>query len=86
MLKTAHHPRLQFDHNALAVDGALATSAAPTYFKAAPLPAHLGTSYVDGGVWANCPALVGLVEAVSFLNVPLEQIDILSIGATSQAV
>ncbi len=83
LLKTAHHERFKYDHQALAVDVALATSAAPTYFQAAPFPKHENASYVDGGVWANCPALVGLTEAVGFLNVPLEEIDILSIGTTA---
>ena len=84
LLKTAHHERFRFDLNAPAVDVALATSAAPTYFQAAPFPQHQGASYVDGGVWANNPVLVGLVEAVHFLNVPLDEIDILSIGTTSE--
>jgi hypothetical protein len=38
---------------------------------------------VDGGVWSNCPALVGLVEATAFLKQPLSNIDILSIGTTT---
>ncbi len=83
LLKTAHHERFRYDYKALAVDVALATSAAPTYFKASPFPEHEGTNYVDGGVWANCPALAGVVEAHSFLNVPLEEIDVLSIGTTT---
>jgi uncharacterized protein len=84
IMKTAHHPRFTGDYKALAVDVALATSAAPTYFAAATFPEHQGASYVDGGVWANCPVMVGLVEAVSFLNQPLDQIDILSIGTTTE--
>src|SRR5712691_7554184 len=83
LMKTAHHERFRFDVAAPAVDVALATSAAPTYFKAATFPQHEHASYVDGGVWANCPALAGLVEAVSCLKVPLDQIDILSIGTTT---
>ena len=83
VMKTAHGPRFQFDVDAPAVDVALATSAAPTYFKAAAFPKHEHASYVDGGVWANCPAMVALVEAVAFLKVPLDDIDILSIGTTS---
>jgi patatin-like phospholipase/acyl hydrolase len=83
LLKTAHHERFKFEYQASAVDVALATSAAPTYFQAAPFPTHQNASYVDGGVWANCPALVGLVEAVGFLGATLDQIDILSIGTTS---
>jgi patatin-like phospholipase/acyl hydrolase len=84
LLKTAHHERFKYDYRAFAVDVALATSAAPTYFQSSPFPEHRDASYVDGGVWANCPALVGVVEAVSFLNIPLDQIDILSIGTTSE--
>lgn len=83
VLKTAHHPRFMFDEAAPAVDVALATSAAPTYFEAAPFPAHANSSYVDGGVWANCPVMVALIEATCFLEVPVEQIDILSIGTTT---
>ncbi len=83
LMKTAHHKRFKFDIEAKAVDVALATSAAPTYFSAAPFPNHQGSSYVDGGVWANCPALVGLVEAIHFLNIQPDDIDILNIGTTS---
>lgn len=82
LLKTAHHSRFKFDQDALAVDVALATSAAPTYFSGAPFPLHEGASYVDGGVWANCPALAGLVEAVHFLDQLPSNIDILNIGTT----
>ncbi len=83
LMKTAHHERFKYDIEAKAVDVALATSAAPTYFSAAPFPNHQGASYVDGGVWANCPALVGLVEAIHFLNIQPDEIDILNIGVTS---
>jgi len=83
ILKTAHHPRFKYDIDALAVDVALATSAAPTYFEAAPFPVHVGSSFVDGGVWANNPVLVAIVDAACFLDVPLDQIDVLSIGTTS---
>lgn len=82
VLKTAHHEHLAGDYEANVVDVALATSAAPTYFSSTPFPQHEGNSYVDGGVWANSPAMVALVEAVHFLKVPLEDIDILSVGTT----
>lgn len=83
VLKTAHHARFRYDIDAPAVDVALATSAAPTYFAAARFPAHDNASYMDGGVWANCPVLVGVTEAVAFLGQKLEDIHVLSIGATS---
>jgi predicted acylesterase/phospholipase RssA len=80
LLKTAHHGRFTREYRARVVDCALATSAAPTYFAASPFPAHRGASYVDGGVWANCPALVGVTEAVHFFGVPPTAVDVLSIG------
>lgn len=83
MMKTAHHERFVHDVEALALDVAMATAAAPTYFEARAFPAHHGASYVDGGVWANCPALVGLTEAVAFLGAKAEEVDILSIGTTA---
>lgn len=41
------------------VDVALATAAAPTYF---PMMEIEEDQYVDGGLWANNPVLVGLTE------------------------
>jgi uncharacterized protein len=84
LLKTAHHPRFSGEFDTRAADCALATAAAPTYYAASPFPAHAGAHYIDGGVWANCPALVGVVEAVHFLDVPLNKIDVLSIGTVGQ--
>jgi patatin-like phospholipase/acyl hydrolase len=83
IMKTPHHPRFVHDAPAAAVDVALATSAAPTYFEAAVFPAHRGASYVDGGVWANCPAMVAVTEAIAFLGQRAGEIDVLSIGTTS---
>ncbi len=82
LMKTAHHDRFRIDHEMSAIDVALATSAAPTYF-----PAHEvedGLSLIDGGVWANCPALVGVIEAITVLGHAREDVDILSIGTTDE--
>ncbi len=46
------------------IDVALATSAAPTYFKAHTM-VH-STSIIDGGVCANNPALVAIVDSLQF--------------------
>lgn len=83
VLKTGHHERFKYDVDALAVDVALATSAAPTYFQAASFPVHVGSSFVDGGVWANNPVLVAMIEARCFLGVPLAEMEVLSIGTTA---
>lgn len=82
LLKTRHSRRFGRDHLRLAVDVALATSAAPTFFP----PSHAGGfSEIDGGVWANCPALVGTVEAKAVLGWPLSSLRILSVGTTRPA-
>ncbi len=83
LFKTGHHQRFKFDLKLSAVDVALATAAAPTFFAAATIARAGDARYVDGGVWANCPALVALTEAMHFLDVPPRDIDILSIGTTS---
>jgi uncharacterized protein len=82
LFKTAHHSRFTNDIDIPAADVALATAAAPTYFQAAKIAAHAGQGYVDGGVWANCPALAAVVESVSFLDKRLDDLDVVSIGTT----
>lgn len=62
---------------------ALATSAAPTYFP--PCRDVDSIRLVDGGVWANNPTMIGVVEAVSMLGAPLDAISVLRLG-TSDAV
>jgi patatin-like phospholipase/acyl hydrolase len=78
---TPHHPDRRQDRDELALDVALATSAAPTYFLPHDIPGR-GT-FIDGGVWGNCPAVIGIVEAVRFCNCSLDEIHVLSISATS---
>lgn len=78
--KTRHHPVFVNDHKMKAWEVAMATSAAPVFYRA--FSSDNGTDYIDGGVWANCPVLVGAIEAIDRFNIPREQIDILSIGTT----
>lgn len=61
------------------VDAALATAAAPTYFSAVR-PEGKEQSYVDGGVWANSPSLVGYFTAIRKLHVPEQRIKLVHIG------
>lgn len=84
LFKTPHHPRLKRDHRVEMWAVAMATSAAPTYFPTFRLPGE-DVRLVDGGVWANNPAMVGVTEAVSMLGQPLESIRVLSIGTTASA-
>lgn len=79
--KTAHHPRLERDYREPVVNVALSTAAAPTYFPAYRSVA--GLPLIDGGVWANNPAGVAVVEAVGTLGWPPDSLRVLSVGCTS---
>jgi patatin-like phospholipase/acyl hydrolase len=81
MFCTNHHPNLVADAGKSPVEVALATAAAPTFFRAATIDDR---AYLDGGLWANNPTLAALAEAVGRLQVPLNRVDILSIGTTSE--
>jgi predicted acylesterase/phospholipase RssA len=63
-----------------AVRAALASSSAPTYFAAAQGPEVAAVPYLDGGVWANNPSLLGLAEAVGPLAAQVDRIHLLNIG------
>ena len=80
--KTAHHPRLKTDYRSLAVDAALATSAAPTYFRH-HITQH-NVDLLDGGVWANNPIGIAAVEAVTVLGWPPQSLHILSLGCLEE--
>ncbi len=80
--KTAHHQRLRTDCRALAVDAALATAAAPTYFRQHITQHDVGL--LDGGVWANNPVAIAVVEAIGVLGWPRESLHILSLGCLEE--
>jgi patatin-like phospholipase/acyl hydrolase len=80
IFRTRHHERLRRDYKVPAWKIALATTAAPTYF-----PSYNGIDslrLVDGGVWANNPTMVAIVEAYSTLEVSLQTLRVLNIGTT----
>jgi uncharacterized protein len=91
VLKSKYHDAFVRDYHIPAFQAALATSAAPTYFdpystsyvdlKEIEQPFH---NKIDGGVFANNPALNGIVEAQKAFNVPLKDIAVLSIGTGHQ--
>lgn len=83
LFKTPHHERLKRDFKTPMWKVALATSAAPTFFPTFKDVDSI--RLIDGGVWANNPSMVGIVEAVSMLGTPLQAISIFSLG-TSDAV
>ena len=80
--KTAHHPRLETDYKEKVVDVALAATAAPTYFPTHRSP--VGTPLIDGGVWANNPVGMSVVEAITVLDWPRDSLKVLSLGCTTE--
>lgn len=82
IFKTPHHRRLKRDHTVPMWAVGMATSAAPTFFPAFRLPSD-EVRLVDGGVWANNPAMVGVTEAVSMFGQHPSNVRLLSIGTTS---
>jgi hypothetical protein len=81
LYKTSHHSGLFNDYKVLAVEAALATVAAPTYF-----PIHLspeGTPFINGSVWAHNPSGLAIIEAIGILGWPRDEIRLLSLGCIS---
>jgi patatin-like phospholipase/acyl hydrolase len=80
VFKTAHHPTFVRDWQLAVTDVALATSAAPTF-----LPLHkIGDElFSDGGLYVNSPDELALHEALHFLNQPIDQVYMLSVGTTT---
>lgn len=88
VFKTAHAEGIFRDYQIPAVDAALSTAAAPAYFEPYSFTyTNKGTSdkqtfnnLVDGGLVANNPAYIGLIEATEALKVSLHEVSLLSLG------
>lgn len=81
LFKTPHHEHLKRDYRVPMWKVGMATSSAPTY-----LPTFKGVDgvrLVDGGIWANNPTMVGIIEAYSMLDVPLSAMRVFSLGTTN---
>jgi patatin-like phospholipase/acyl hydrolase len=88
VFKTPHQPKFIRDRYITAVDVALATSAAPTFFPQARI--GTGGAYADGGLWANNPAMLAYAEAIKIHGIAkrddldptfgLDEIHMISIG------
>ncbi len=82
LIKTSHCKEHTRDASRKLVDVALATSAAPTFFPIVEVDEKLKNA-VDGGVYANNPSLIGLIESLKYFvgeDNEFSQIDMLSIG------
>lgn len=82
VFKTRHKTEWHRDWKLKAIDVALATSAAPTFFELAEVS---GSLYSDGGLFANVPDLIACHEAEHYFNVPIDAVRILSIGTTTKS-
>jgi hypothetical protein len=67
------------DRSISAVDVALASAAAPSFFEPVTVGKH-GQTYLDGGVWANSPSLAAILFAHDKFHVPFSAMRVLSLG------
>lgn len=84
VFKSKYHRTFVRDPSIRLADAILASCSAPTYFD----PIIVGGTYqlVDGGLWANNPCLVAAIDAHYRLEVPFEDMRILSIGTGKSKV
>jgi patatin-like phospholipase/acyl hydrolase len=86
VLKTRHHAEYSRDYKLPAHEVALSSASAPMYF-----PPHsftfsnehgsgVNVNMIDGGIFANNPSLIGLLEATEKLGYEFSDINLLSIG------
>lgn len=81
VFKTRHKAEWRRDWKLRAIDVALATAAAPTFFELAEVE---NSRYADGGLFANAPDLVAVHEAEHFFEAPRDAIRLLSVGTTTR--
>ena len=87
IFKTPHIPSKNRDNDLSVVDACLASSAAPIYLPLASITEDgiEGQVFVDGGLWANNPVLLGLVDGLAIAKRG-QPIVIVSIGTCSAPV
>lgn len=82
IFKTAHHERLKTDFRKTALDAAMATAAAPTYYGRHRTADDVGLT--DGGTWAHNPTALAVVEAITLLGWEAEDLRVLSLGCLDE--
>lgn len=86
VLKTKHNEEYMRDYKLPAYDVALSSASAPIYF-----PPHTFTfsneqgsgtnvNMIDGGIFANNPSLIGVLEATDKMGYEFDDIHLLSLG------
>jgi patatin-like phospholipase/acyl hydrolase len=81
VLKSAYDVTFVRDPNVKIADAVLASCSAPTFFD----PHKIGPYMLaDGGLWANNPTLVAIVDAKRRLGANLDDMRVLSIGTGSE--
>lgn len=86
VIKTKHHEDYVRDYKLPAHEVALSSASAPVYF-----PPHtfsfsnefgegVNVNMIDGGIFANNPSLIGILEATEKLNYDLSDVQLLSLG------
>ena len=80
IFKTAHHPDYKRDWKENALTVARATSAAPAFLEGLE---HSGRRFWDGGVFANNPVMMAVVDTLACYEVPRRNIHVLSIGCAT---
>jgi patatin-like phospholipase/acyl hydrolase len=86
VIKTRHHAEYYRDYKLPAHEVALSSASAPVYFP--PHSFNYSNEYgtgsnvnmIDGGVFANNPALIGVLEAVDKIGCDISEVKILSLG------
>ena len=81
VFKTPHTPSKDRDDDISVVDACLASSAAPIYLPLAAITEDGigGQVFADGGLWANNPVLLGLIDGLATAE-PDQPIVIVSVG------
>ena len=83
VFKTPHDPTRTRDANYSLVDVCMATTAAPIFLPPALVPdpddPEGATPFVDGGLWANNPTLVALIDALSLAKAD-QDVEVFSVG------
>lgn len=81
VFKTPHIPSKDRDNNLSVVDACLASSAAPIYLPLASITEDGidGQVFADGGLWANNPVLLGLIDGLAIAK-PDQPIVVVSVG------